>query len=128
MLWRPSPELFMFFNLVNLNFVTFVKCKCDMCVIPQILFFVANCIMMWCMLSMFSKSTLHSVVFFKSEFAQSPPYSDRLDVLPSTALYAVKLKESSSCHAGLLSAMFSKTQIEIGLELYPGKEKKIRIF
>ena len=79
------------------------------------------------MLSMFSKSTLHSVVFFKSDCAQSPPYTAKLAVLPSTALYAVELNISSSCHAGLLSAMFSKTQIEIGLELYTGIVK-IRLF
>ena len=112
------------FNLIY--FVIFGNCKCEKLVIPETLSSVANCIRMLCMLSIFSKSTLHSVVFFKSEFTQSPPYSDKLDVLPSTALFA-ELKISSSCHADLLSAMFSKTHNEIGLELNPGIVK-IRIF
>ena len=77
--------------------------------VPQSLLSVANCIRMWCMLSMFSRSTLHSVAFFKSEFAQSSAWTVRLDFLPFTALFAVKSKKSSSCHAGLLSATFSKT-------------------
>ena len=77
--------------------------------IPQSLLSVANCIRMWCMLSMFSRSTIHSVVFLKSEFAQSSAWTVSVDFLPFTALCAVKLKISSPCHAGLLSATFSKT-------------------
>ena len=54
-------------------FVIFEKCKGNKDMVPQFLPSVANCISMWCMLSMFSRSTLHSVVFFKSEYTQSSP-------------------------------------------------------
>ena len=93
----------------GIHFGALRKYNCNMHILLQTLLSVANCIRMWCMLSTFPRSTLHSVVFVNSDVTHSPPKVDRLVFRPSTALYARELNEGSCCHADLFSATFSKT-------------------
>ena len=68
------------------------------------------------MLSISSRSTLHSDVLLYRDITHSPPHVDKVDFSPSTARLE-NLNEASCCHVGLFKARFSlKTQMIYHLE------------